>query len=71
MAAHGPNRKIVDVEHKRLTDEGAKHSKGLEMLCYLALLAKPRIAPYLTSVFDGCRKLQARGSASRDMHVTR
>ena len=57
MASHGPNGKIFDIEHKRLTDEGAKSSKSLEMLCYVALLKKPRVAVYTTAVFDGCREL--------------
>ena len=56
-AAHGPNGKIVDVEHKRLTDEGATSSQSLEGLCYGGLLRKPRVAVYGTVVFDGCREL--------------
>jgi hypothetical protein len=55
--AHGPNGKIVDIEHKRLTDEGAKSSQALEGLCYAGLLRKPRIAVYSSVVFDGCREL--------------
>jgi hypothetical protein len=57
MAGHGPNGKIVDIEHKRLTDEDAKSSKGLEMLCYQGLLKKPRFAVCNACVFDGCREL--------------
>lgn len=41
----------------RLTDEGATHSQGLELICFLALLAHVRIAIYLTIVMDGCRDL--------------
>ena len=34
MAAHGERGAIFDIVHRRLTDEGAKSSKGLEALCY-------------------------------------
>ena len=57
MAAHAHGGKIVDIVHKRLTDVGAKSSRSLELLCYLALLARPVIAIYDTVVMDGCREL--------------
>ena len=57
MAAHAKSGAIVDVVHRRLTDEGAKSSKGLEVLCYRALLTKPRVAIYETAAMDGCREL--------------
>jgi hypothetical protein len=64
MAAHGPNGKIVDILHRRLTDEGATHSKGLEVLCFTALLRRTRIALYGATVFDGCRELIAPAHAA-------
>jgi hypothetical protein len=48
---------IVAVVHKRLTDEGATSSNSLEILCYVALLACPRLAIYRTVVMDGCKAL--------------
>jgi hypothetical protein len=53
---------IVAVVHKRLTDEGATSSNSLEILCYVALLACPRLAIYGTVVMDGCKALTSRRS---------
>jgi hypothetical protein len=73
MAGHGPNGKIVDIEHKRLTDEDATSSQGLEMLCYQGLLKKPRFAVYNACVFDGCRALirNRRDTCSRETRTGR
>ena len=57
MAAHAPDTRIVAIAHKRLTDAGATTSKGLEVLCFHALLGGVRLAVYATTVFDGCREL--------------
>ena len=57
MAAHGSDGAIFDVVHKRLTDEGAKSSKGLEVLCYHGLLTRPRVSLYGEAAMDGCREL--------------
>jgi hypothetical protein len=57
MAGHAADGRIVDVVHKRLTDVGAKSSKSLETLCFIALLACARFAVYTTVVMDGCRDL--------------
>ena len=59
MPAHAADGAIIAVAHKRLTDEGAKSSKGLETLCYLELLNHPRVVTFLTAVMDGCRDLVA------------
>ena len=59
MCGHAADGSIIAVVHKRLTDEGAKSSKGLETLCYLALLCHHRIAVFSTAVMDGCRDLVA------------
>ena len=57
MGAHAPDRSIVAVEHKRLSDEGATSSQKLEVLCFLAILARVTLAVYTTVVMDGCREL--------------
>ena len=54
MAADGS---IVELVHKRLTDFGAKHSQGLEALCFAALLTRLRVFCYLTIVMDGSQEL--------------
>ena len=57
MGAHAPDGAIVAIEHKRLTDVGAKSSKSLEILCYLSLLCHVRVLLYKQTVMDGCREL--------------
>ena len=57
MAAHAPDGSIIEIVHRRLTDAGATTSKGLETMCYVALLAKLRVQLYGTAVMDGCREL--------------
>ena len=63
----GKDGRIVAIAHKRLTDEGATTSKGLEVLCFLSLLACVRMVIYATVVMDGCRDLlnDARANGKR------
>lgn len=57
MPAHAADGAIVALAHKRLTDDGATSSQGLEALCYAELLSHPRVAVYPSVVMDGCRDL--------------
>jgi hypothetical protein len=57
LAGHAPDGAVIGVVHRRLTDPGAKSSKGLETLCYLALICQLRVQMYGTTVMDGCREL--------------
>ena len=57
MSAHTADGSVVQVIHRRLTDEGATHSKGLEPLCFYALLLCARVTCYATIVMDGSREL--------------
>jgi hypothetical protein len=54
---HRPSPHTSPLLFAGLTDEGAKSSKGLEVICYKSLLGRPRVQPYRTVVMDGCREL--------------